>query len=463
MSLNNLNWNAFLTDEGLNLPNDQWSDLPSTSACYSDMPSTSGAPRAVAIEATGSSNFHSSLNGTVGDQYLDENYFNPDYFLGELEVLQPFGDSIAGEGSTSESSPEDTTRLAYMGYAGFDQANSDMSTASQTPGSASSASRQPPRMPSFTNLVSLNREPPRHQTYPNRTYESMFSNNIDSGFVEDLTFPNAPNGLSQTIENTSQPVAPTTTKRNKGQPDSLSACWTSPLCPNHDKDGPAPNPSTCGGGCAPFLFASEDSISSTAVNGNPPDDVSEEGVVEIKSSRSRKRSEGEVSTDEPTTGRQFPSKTTTTPTTETQLKTETPQDSPDQTSPQQNTEDDKAKPGRRRLPHNQVERKYRESLNTQLDSLRRVVPSLQQNLQSFDRPDIEDLPTPPSKPSKAVVLASATAYIKQMEKDKRELEKRNELLERRVKALQQLVKCDDCSLMQYVMDLKIQPQCQVGR
>ncbi|KAI2476402.1 HLH multi-domain protein [Pyrenophora tritici-repentis] len=104
-------------------------------------------------------------------------------------------------------------------------------------------------------------------------------------------------------------------------------------------------------------------------------------------------------------------------------------------------------------PMMEIERKYRESLNTQLDSLKRVVPSLQQN-RGCDGADIEDLPTP-SKPSKAVILASATAYIKQMEKDKKNLADENELLRTRVKALQSLVKCDDCSLMQYVMNLKL--------
>jgi hypothetical protein len=134
------------------------------------------------------------------------------------------------------------------------------------------------------------------------------------------------------------------------------------------------------------------------------------------------------------------------------MKSETSEDSPLKES-SQTAEDQKPK-SRRRLPHNQVERKYRESLNTQLDTLRRVVPSLQQSAANCDGPDIEDLPTP-SKPSKAVILASATAYIKQQEKDKKQLADENQLLRARIKALQALVKCDDCSLMQYVMDLKI--------
>lgn len=134
------------------------------------------------------------------------------------------------------------------------------------------------------------------------------------------------------------------------------------------------------------------------------------------------------------------------------MKSEASVESPTKESPQAN--DDQKPKSRRRLPHNQVERKYRESLNTQLESLKRVVPSLQSDPRACDSADIEDLPTP-SKPSKAVILASATAYIKQMEKDKKSLADENQLLRQRVKALQALVKCDDCSLMQYVMDMKI--------
>jgi hypothetical protein len=91
-----------------------------------------------------------------------------------------------------------------------------------------------------------------------------------------------------------------------------------------------------------------------------------------------------------------------------------------------------------------------------LETLKRVVPSLQQPRAAYDGVDIEDLPAP-AKPSKAVILASATAHIKQMEKDKKTLADENTMLRTRVKALQALIRCDDCSLMQYVMDLNINP------
>ncbi|OCK76248.1 hypothetical protein K432DRAFT_408327 [Lepidopterella palustris CBS 459.81] len=74
----------------------------------------------------------------------------------------------------------------------------------------------------------------------------------------------------------------------------------------------------------------------------------------------------------------------------------------------------------RRLPHNQVERKYREGLNSELERLRRAVPTLPQR-------DSGDLTGPP-KPSKATVLASAIDYIKFMESERERLAEENERL-----------------------------------
>ncbi len=440
-----LNWDAFLNAESLNIPHDQWSDLsaPTTGPPSSDM------PKSISSQTSGSTpedvtSFDTLLNGTSADPYFDDSLFiSNDYFLSDLEVLQPYGNIVAGGGSTTESSPEPSATVANL-------------STYQTPASMSTNSNQSPQM------ASLRRQSiQRANTFPNPAYESMFPNNLDAGFVEDLTFPN---GVKDTLAPTKPALdrtkssVETVTKRTKNKPDILSACWTSPLCPNHDQDGPPPNPSTCGGGCAPFLFADQDNLPNVNnLLAEPQEITAEDGVVEIQP-RPKKRSESETSTGE-TTGRQF-SQLTRTATelvaeAKQRMKTETADDSPIQDSPP-TTSEEKPK-NRRRLPHNQVERKYRESLNTQLDSLRRVVPSLQQNARGCDGADIEDLPTP-SKPSKAVILASATAHIKQQEKDKKALADENALLRARVKALQALVKCDDCSLMQYVMDMKINNQ-----
>lgn len=441
-----LNWDAFLNAESLNIPHDQWSDLsaPTTGPSSSDM------PKSISSQASGSTpedatTFDPLFNGASADPYFEDSLFiSNDYFLSDLEVLQPYGSVVAGGDSTTESSPEPFTTAANL-------------SSCQTPASMSTHSNnQSPQMASL-------RRPSvqRANTFPNPAYESMFPNNLEAGFVEDLTFPNgvkdSPTTLRPALDRT-KTSADITTKRTKNKPDILSACWTSPLCPNHDQNGPPPNPSTCGGGCAPFLFADQDNLPNiNNLLAEAQEVTAEDGIVEIQPRR-KKRTESETSTGA-ATGRQIsqPTKTAAELIAEAKqrMKSETIEDSPGQDSPPAVLED---KPkNRRRLPHNQVERKYRESLNTQLESLRRVVPSLQQNVRGYDGADIEDLPTP-SKPSKAVILASATAHIKQQEKDKKSLADENALLRARVKALQALVKCDDCSLMQYVMDMKINNQ-----
>ncbi|KAF2033063.1 hypothetical protein EK21DRAFT_109197 [Setomelanomma holmii] len=435
-----LNWDAFLNNESLDIPNDQWSDL---TTLPTDTP-TSEMPKSITTNTSGSTpekvnNFDSILNGTSIDPYFDNSVFiSNEYFLSDLEVLQPFGNTAGGGASTSESSPEPASAV------------------SQSPQNPAALLAEINLLPQMT--TAQRQAVQRANTQPNPAYESMFPNNLETGFVEDLTFPDGPKGISTTstkpAPNKSQTTTKTQSKRNKNSPDILSACWTSPLCPNHDQDGPPPNPSTCGGGCAPFLFADDDALPIISdLLAEPQEVTAADGIVEIQPRPNKKRSESATSMNEPS-GRQSRSNNTTASPTESRqrVKSEMSEDSPPKESPK-NIEEQKSK-SRRRLPHNQVERKYRESLNTQLESLKRVVPSLQQNAANCDGADIEDLPTP-SKPSKAVILASATAYIKQQEKDKKQLADENQLLRARIKALQALVKCDDCSLMQYVMDLKI--------
>lgn len=76
-----------------------------------------------------------------------------------------------------------------------------------------------------------------------------------------------------------------------------------------------------------------------------------------------------------------------------------------------------------RLPHNQVERKYREGLNSELERLRKAVPSLPQS----DEGGVMGQP----KPSKAMVLSSAIEYIRKIEKERDELKEENEQLRQR--------------------------------
>jgi hypothetical protein len=62
------------------------------------------------------------------------------------------------------------------------------------------------------------------------------------------------------------------------------------------------------------------------------------------------------------------------------------------------------------MPHTEVERKYREKLNTELERLRRAVPILPQS-------DATDA-TSAAKPSKSMVLAVAIDYIKELERQR---------------------------------------------
>lgn len=64
------------------------------------------------------------------------------------------------------------------------------------------------------------------------------------------------------------------------------------------------------------------------------------------------------------------------------------------------------------MPHTEVERKYREKLNMELERLRRAVPTLPQN----DSNDSMGA----TKPSKSMVLAVAIDYIKELERQRDE-------------------------------------------
>jgi hypothetical protein len=76
----------------------------------------------------------------------------------------------------------------------------------------------------------------------------------------------------------------------------------------------------------------------------------------------------------------------------------------------------------KRLPHNQVERKYREGLNSELERLRRAVPMLSRG------GDEETGAIGQPKPSKAMVLSSAIDYIHRIERERDALNEENDKL-----------------------------------
>jgi hypothetical protein len=75
-----------------------------------------------------------------------------------------------------------------------------------------------------------------------------------------------------------------------------------------------------------------------------------------------------------------------------------------------------------RTPHNQVERKYRESLNTEMERLRLAVPSTARWEEGVY------CQAGKIKPSKAMVLASAISYIHSLEKEMEDLRRENEMM-----------------------------------
>ena len=254
-----VDWNAFL--------NGPWPDIidPSSTDLSIEMPKTSSARPVGFSQVDDLTNFDAALRDSQTDAYFDDNLFaGSDYFLSDLEGLQSSASGIAAGDSTSESSPEppNSIGLSRNGLSVSD------ALALLTKDTNQSSMMQSSRRPTVG----------RASTFPNLQYESMFPNTLESGFVEDLTFPDGPTGPSSKVngdsahknnasDNDINPSSTSSTgkRAHKVKPDIISACWTSPLCPNHDQEGPPPNPSSCGGGCAPFLFANEDMQSAVPV------------------------------------------------------------------------------------------------------------------------------------------------------------------------------------------------------
>ncbi|MCJ1284641.1 hypothetical protein MMC26_003976 [Xylographa opegraphella] len=135
-------------------------------------------------------------------------------------------------------------------------------------------------------------------------------------------------------------------------------------------------------------------------------------------------------------------------------------DLPKTSSNATNSRDEQGNPPARlvKASHCQVERKYRENLNTKFETLRRAIPSMQSpgDNPSSAGPDLEDLGGS-SKPRKADVLSNATDYVKQMEEKNRAMANEIEFLRSRVEAISKLIKCEDCWLLNGVSGMRFDP------
>ncbi|KAF7185363.1 putative transcription factor sre2 [Pseudocercospora fuligena] len=102
----------------------------------------------------------------------------------------------------------------------------------------------------------------------------------------------------------------------------------------------------------------------------------------------------------------------------------------------------------RRIPHTIIERRYRDNLNTQIETLRLSLPSLKNAY--VCSPDVEDSALPPRLPSKAMIIATAATYIKELEAERNEAIEAVNSLQQQVNDLQKLISCNDCSILQYL-------------
>ncbi|KAH9845747.1 Sterol regulatory element-binding protein 1 [Teratosphaeria destructans] len=111
-----------------------------------------------------------------------------------------------------------------------------------------------------------------------------------------------------------------------------------------------------------------------------------------------------------------------------------------------------------RVPHNLIERRYRDNLNSQIEALRLTVPALR-DAYDCTAPDVEEsgLATvaPAKLPSKAVIISTAVDYVKQLENEKLKLQAATKSLQEQVAGLQKLVRCDDCAILQYLASLQL--------
>lgn len=111
-----------------------------------------------------------------------------------------------------------------------------------------------------------------------------------------------------------------------------------------------------------------------------------------------------------------------------------------------------------RANHLMTEQRYRKNLNARLDQLKRVLSAVESNMKAEDdqhagairyglEADDKTQPSSSGKLTKSDVLLGAIQYIKQSEREKRDLTRTNEFLQQRVVALEKLIKCEDCALL----------------
>lgn len=102
-----------------------------------------------------------------------------------------------------------------------------------------------------------------------------------------------------------------------------------------------------------------------------------------------------------------------------------------------------------RARHNIIERRYRENLNTQIESLRKSMIALsRQEDTAYTAQGLRHL-------TKAAVIAAATDEIKRTEADNQRLLEENERMLAQIQELERHVLCGACPLMQLMSDMNL--------
>ncbi|KAI1616217.1 hypothetical protein EDD36DRAFT_415121 [Exophiala viscosa] len=113
---------------------------------------------------------------------------------------------------------------------------------------------------------------------------------------------------------------------------------------------------------------------------------------------------------------------------------------------------------RAKQAHSLVERKYRENLNAKIAQLHVTLQSTHYGPKNGEADEEEaPAPVPANKVRKSDVLTEAMNYVNQTEVEMRHMDNEIQRLSDRVRALEKLVRCEDCSLLKQMVHMQVQP------
>ena len=106
-----------------------------------------------------------------------------------------------------------------------------------------------------------------------------------------------------------------------------------------------------------------------------------------------------------------------------------------------------------RTPHNLIERRYRHKLQSELDNLTSKIPGWE--TESPVGIDIENAEHALKSRSKASAIAAAAKHIERLERDNESKAMFVKKLQGQIEGLQKLVHCDDCAILRCLQDSRM--------